>query len=143
MKKFSVFTDSSVVQVSLLFILHGLLGVLIARYPIISPVHCLGTIALGFFVGLSKQNKNFPIYVSAYIVGSEVLWRMSGRPVFYEIAKYAVAAILLVAYLQGTFSKNQKDCFYSPFFVLSSLTPIKYSSFFNPPAGSCKTSCQL
>jgi len=36
-------------------------------------------------------------YAAAYIVGSEVLWRMTGAQIFWEIGKYGVSAIFVVA----------------------------------------------
>jgi hypothetical protein len=48
------------------------------------------------------------MYVAAYITGVEVLWRMSGAQVPWEIGKYAVAAIFIVAALRlGPLSKRQ------------------------------------
>ena len=44
----------------------------------------------------NKNENNEAIYWSAYLVGAEVLFRMSGGMIFYELPKYAVLVFLLV-----------------------------------------------
>lgn len=44
----------------------------------------------------NKNENNEAIYWSAYLVGAEVLFRMAGGMIFYELPKYAVLIFLFV-----------------------------------------------
>jgi hypothetical protein len=84
------------------FAAHVLLSLLARRVSAVLTVHALATTALGFWWALSSPRRPERVaYVGAYIAGAEILWRMSGAGVFYEMGKYATAAIFIVAMLRS------------------------------------------
>ncbi len=79
--------------------LHAVLALLLRAAPMLSAVHALGTVAVGLLVAVSPRPERV-LYVAAYIAGSEVLWRMTQAPIFWETGKYAVILILAVFLLR-------------------------------------------
>src|SRR6186997_2370656 len=67
---------------------HIPLALLIYRSTMIATVHALTTFAVGLWWSMSGS-RNVPrvVYTAAYIVGAEVLWRMTGATVFWEFGK--------------------------------------------------------
>jgi hypothetical protein len=61
-----------------------------------ATAHALATIGVGLVCALTRPVGHVAI-VAAYIVGAEALWRMTEAGVFWEVGKYAIGAILLVA----------------------------------------------
>lgn len=90
-----------------LIIIHILLGILIYLVRPLSQVYCIATLVLGVYYVMKTQNKNNEVlYVSAYIVGSEVFLRMTGGNLFYETSKYAVMIFMAFGMYYTGFSKN-------------------------------------
>ena len=85
---------------------HLLIGVLIYVAPIFAKVYGYSIILLGVLFVIKKRNKNNEVlYASAYIVGSEVLLRMTdGNPV-YEFSKYGVMIFIFLGIFYSGFSK--------------------------------------
>jgi O-antigen ligase len=54
----------------------------------------------------SKNLNNEVLFVSAYIVGSEVFLRMTGGNLLYEFSKYGVMVFLIMGMYYSGFSKN-------------------------------------
>jgi O-antigen ligase len=89
-------------RVATFFAAHALLGLMIYRYKSLATLHAFVTLALGLRWALAGRKQLHRVaYVGAYIVGAEVLWRMSNAVVFYEIGKYGVAAIFIVSLLRN------------------------------------------
>jgi hypothetical protein len=91
-----------------LVVIHILLGVLIYLTPIIvSQIYGYVTILAGIIILIKSQNKkNEVLYISAYIVGSEVFLRMTYGDPSHEFAKYSVFFFLLMGIVYSGFSKN-------------------------------------
>jgi hypothetical protein len=82
----------------LMFLLvHVPLAFLFRELPILSTVHAYLTLAIGVFIALTAKDTRKIIPVVTYILGAEVLWRMTNANVFWEFAKYAVVLILLLS----------------------------------------------
>jgi O-Antigen ligase len=67
----------------------------------LATAHAIATVAVGLWWAFSERGS--PVrtaYTAAYIAGAEVMWRMTEASVFWELGKYAVAAIFLVALLR-------------------------------------------
>jgi O-antigen ligase len=62
----------------------------------ISTLHVLLTLGIGLLWAISGRRPERVAYVGAYIVGAEVLWRMTNADVYWEFGKYASALIFLV-----------------------------------------------
>ena len=83
----------------LLYLFHLLLGVLLLS-GLITKVYSALIVAFGIlFIIKSKNDKNQAIFWSAYMVGAEVLFRMSGGMFFHELPKYSVLLFLLTGLL--------------------------------------------
>jgi O-antigen ligase len=76
---------------------HVPLAVLIFRSPSVSMVHALITLLIGLWFAISSEKLERVAVVGAYIVGAEVLWRMSNSIPLWEFGKYATALIFTVA----------------------------------------------
>lgn len=79
---------------------HVLLGPLLTLSPALSAAHAVATVLFGLYQAGFSPRVERAVYVCAYITGAEVLWRMAKSPLFWELSKYAVIAILLIAILR-------------------------------------------
>ena len=90
-----------------LVVLHLILGVAIYSYSKLSIPYGLAILSVGLLVILKTHNdKNQVLYIVAYTVGSEVLMRMAGGFIFYEIAKYSIIVFMIMSIYLSGFSKN-------------------------------------
>lgn len=92
--------ESRYVKVALtvgLFAAHVPLALLMSRNSNFATLHVLATVGVGLYFAVSKTKLYQVAYLSAYITGAEVLWRMTGAQVFWEAGKYATVLVLLVA----------------------------------------------
>src|SRR5256885_2169356 len=90
----------SLAKVLTFFLLHIPLAILMSRLPIFATFHAFAVLAIGLWWALSGKPLQRVAYVAAYLVGSEVLWRMTKALIFWEIGKYAIATIFIVALLR-------------------------------------------
>ncbi|RXP44845.1 O-antigen ligase domain-containing protein [Lutibacter sp. HS1-25] len=91
-------------QHTLLALFHLALGVLLLS-GFISKVYSILIVLIGFRAIVKSQNdKNQAIYWAAYMVGAEVLFRMSGGMIFHELPKYSVFLFLLT----GLYVENKR-----------------------------------
>ena len=87
--------------------LHVLLAFVIYAIPFLSKVYGLLIPFFGTVLLLNTKNKNNEALVlAAYVVGSEVLLRMTGGNIAHEIAKYEVIYFLLLGMFFSGTSKN-------------------------------------
>jgi hypothetical protein len=96
-------SDSSrldVIRVSSLLVAHILLGLLLSSATALSNVHVVAVLLIGLWYALSTPRLERAAYVGAYITGSETLWRMTNAGVFWELGKYAIAVIFILALLR-------------------------------------------
>ena len=84
----------------LVFILHVPLALLMVEYPVVGWLHVLVTLGVGLWLIISTSKYERAAFVCAYVVGAEVLWRMTKTPIFWESGKYAAVLLLLVALLR-------------------------------------------
>lgn len=90
----------------LLTILHIPLGIAFYRVGALGLIHQLAVLALGLYWAVRKDTKIERVaWVAVYIVGAEVLWRMSQTSIFYEFGKYGAAMIMIVALVQRGYTK--------------------------------------
>jgi hypothetical protein len=81
----------------LFFGAHVLLGLLMAKVNAVATAHVLLTVVVGSYFAVFDSRVERVAYVGAYIVGAEVLWRMTGAHTFWETGKYASSIIFLIA----------------------------------------------
>lgn len=79
---------------------HVPLALLMSRQPIVGAVHAVVSLILGLGWAISGRRPVRVAYVAAYVTGAEVFWRMTGAPLYWEFAKYAVALFFLVGTLR-------------------------------------------
>lgn len=87
------------------FAAHVPLAIVMYRVPSLGALHALVVVLGGVLwigVGLKPERA---AYLCAYIVGSEVLWRMTKTPVFWEFGKYAAIFVCLFALLRHSLLK--------------------------------------
>ena len=89
-------TRSDASRVVLFVGAHVLLALLMYQVPSVATLHAAVTITAGTFLAMSGRVDR-AVYASAYIAGSEVLWRMREAAIFWESGKYAVLLIFLIA----------------------------------------------
>ena len=80
-----------------LLLLHIGLAFLFSEVKFFSTIHGLLVLVLGLYTALTAKDLVEVVPFGAYIVGSEVLWRMTKADVFWEYGKYAIVLIFLVA----------------------------------------------
>jgi len=91
----------------LLIFLHLLIAFAVYFLPFLSKIYALIIPALGFFIVYKNKNRNNEVlYVSAYLVGAEVLLRMTGGNFNNEYVKLLIIFLMLCGMVYNNFSKN-------------------------------------
>lgn len=102
-----------------LLAMHASLALLMRDHPALAKVHAFATLAVGLWGALRWPLARVAC-VAGYIMGAEVLWRMSSAPIPWEFAKYSIVLVFVVALL-----RNARNTRWGPlpllYFVL--LTP--------------------
>ena len=111
---------------------HLLLGFLLDKFPFISTYYGLIIVSFGTYYILGKPDplEHYPLFFSAYIVGLEVILRMTRSSLFWEFGKYAVIYFLLL----GILRRSGKFQIYPPIVIyfillLPSIFFIPFNSF--------------
>lgn len=90
-----------------LILLHVVIGMIIFYIPALSKPFAALVFIIGLFLVVKNQNRNQEVLlVSGYIVGSEILFRMSGGIIIYEYAKYCITIFMFLGMYYNGFSKN-------------------------------------
>lgn len=90
-----------------LIAVHIGLGVMLFVFPFLSKLFGLLIVLVGLLVVIKKRNRNNEaLYASAYLVGMEVLLRMTDGVLLNEYGKYGVLAFMFLGMLYSGFSKN-------------------------------------
>jgi len=84
----------------LLLLIHIPFALLLKQINLIATIHGWFILLMGVFIAFTDPNGRRVAYISAYIVGAEVLWRMTNADVFWEFSKYAISTIMLVYLLR-------------------------------------------
>jgi hypothetical protein len=88
-------------------LIHIVLGISIYLFPFIAKIYAVLIILVGVYFVVKNKNKNHEVlYVSAYIVGSEVLLRMTNGFLNYEAAKYSVISFAVLGMFYSGISKK-------------------------------------
>lgn len=111
--------QSTATRITVLFLAHAFLAVLMIQSSAISTAHALLTVAAGLWIAATSRTPERVVYAIAYITGAEVLWRMTKAIFFYEGGKYAVVAVIAVAILRS----GQFRGFALPFLLFALLLP--------------------
>ena len=75
-------------------LLHLVLGIFIG-WPFVASILSIGIVFFGVVIIITRKNEyQEAVLFSAYLIGSEVLFRMTGGAVLHELTKYAVMLFL-------------------------------------------------
>jgi O-antigen ligase len=85
---------TSGLSIAVLVGLHALLGVFAHASAEVATVHALATLAVGLGLAAFDRRPDRALYVCAYVVGAEVMWRSTEARAPWEAGKYVVVAIL-------------------------------------------------
>lgn len=107
--------DNTVV-ICILLALHAGLAMLFRYLSIAATIHAVIVIAIGLWTALTSDDLVKVIPYAAYIMGAEILWRMTNAGVFWEFGKYSVVLLFLVAMIKQR--KPLKNLGLSLFFFL-------------------------
>ncbi len=80
-------------------LLHAPLVFVMKSSPILATLHALFTVAVGLRAVTLKTPERV-VYVMGYVVALEPLWRVSRALVFYEMGKYVIAGLSILAVLR-------------------------------------------
>jgi len=81
----------------LLFILlHIGLALAFNSFRMLSTIHAITTLVIGVTIVLTTRSVNRIAWVTAYIAGAEILWRMTEAQVFWEYGKYAIVFLMVI-----------------------------------------------
>ena len=82
----------------ILVLLHIPLGVFIYNQNTLGVIHQIVVFSAAFYCAVQKKIKLERVaIIVAYIVGCDVLWRMAGVSIYWEIGKYGSAFVFLLA----------------------------------------------
>lgn len=84
-----------------LLLLHIPLGIAAGHDGALATAHALVAFAIALGLALLGRRRIHVAYAAAYIVGSEVFWRLTGAGVPWEFGKLAIALVLLIAVLRA------------------------------------------
>jgi hypothetical protein len=75
---------------------HAPLGYLMRLSPYVATAHALAILALGLWFIIRDKQPFRLIYLTGYIAGADVLWRMTRSAVFWEFSKYAICLLFIL-----------------------------------------------
>ncbi len=103
-------TDRSEATGAFFFILlHIPLALALRWNPVMATVHALFTILIGLAWVFRTRKIYSLVYLIAYIMGAELLWRGTHASVFWEYGKYATSVLMILTILtQGRLIKADK-----------------------------------
>lgn len=90
-----------------LVVFHIGIGLLIFILPFTAKLYGYSIFLLGIYVIMKSQNKNDEaLLVAGYVVGSEILLRMTGGNITYEFSKYGLVIFIFMGMFYKGFSKG-------------------------------------
>jgi len=85
---------------------HAFLGIVMRQFPLLAMVHAFGCLAIGMYIAARRPLAEIPTVIG-YIATSEVLWRMTRAPIFWEFSKYAIIVIAFIGLLRIRAERNR------------------------------------
>jgi O-antigen ligase len=96
-------SDSANIRYFWIFILLGIhvpLGYLMYLSPYVATIHALVILVLGLWFIVHDPQPFRLIYLTGYVAGADVLWRMTQAKVFWEFGKYAIIILFILGLLK-------------------------------------------
>jgi len=85
---------------------HVFLALVIRAVPALGSIHAIACLLVGLFIAF-RYPPRAVLFVLCYVTGAEVLWRMARSAVVWELGKYSVVAVLLVALMRIRWRRNR------------------------------------
>lgn len=82
--------------VAVFWLLHAPLAVWMIDDRDVATVHAVAVLAVSLWWAAAGRSQHRVALAAAYIMGAEVLWRMTDARIFWETAKYAISALFLI-----------------------------------------------
>ena len=114
--------------------LHIVIGVLMYFYKSLGDIYFFSIVAYFVFKIINTKRKEKPLIIlkaCAYVVGVEVLLRMTGGVIFYEASKYLVILFSLIGFYYNGFNKKAIPYLFYILFLIPSI----YVSLYSPDIG--------
>jgi O-antigen ligase len=90
-----------------LILFHAFVGVLVFLMPFLSKLYTILILGYGTYYIIKNKNKNNEVLVmSAYVIGAEVLLRMTDGMLLNEFGKFSVMLFMLLGMVFSGFSKR-------------------------------------
>lgn len=90
---------ASVSKTAMFILAHVPLAVAMDNFAPLAAMHAYGTLLVGLKAAFSRQMARAAL-VGAYVIGADVLWRMTASSLPWEFGKYAVIAIFGLALIR-------------------------------------------
>ncbi len=103
---------------------HVPLGVLAFQIPSVGTIHSALTIAIGLYLAAFGKRIKYVAYAAGYIVGAEVLWRMTRSQLFWEGGKYAIGLFCIISLIRLRSVKTPKSAVLYFVLLLPSTLPL-------------------
>lgn len=87
-------------QIVAFLVFNVLLAYLSRQSNLFSSAYGWGVLLLGIFWLVRDKQPERVMYLCAYLVGAELVWRATGAGVFYEFGKYTITILLVLAILK-------------------------------------------
>src|SRR6266850_1581087 len=133
----SVETLASEVDIRLVvffFAAHIPLALLMNKFNSVAWIHLIIILGIGLWWVATDDRVERGAYIGAYIVGAEVLWRMTGAVPVWETGKYMTAALFIVAMMLSA-------CFFSHLRLLQQTLHRIFLSLIGPTVGVAAIAC--
>lgn len=75
-------------------VLHAALGLIVRNMPVLGGFHAWLTLGVALLVAWKGNLRNITC-MCGYLAGSELMWRMSKAPIYWEFGKGAISLILI------------------------------------------------
>jgi len=86
---------------------HIVLGALLFYIPGLARLYSFAILFLGaYYIFITENKKNEVLYATAYMVGSEIILRMTGGNPLYEFSKYGVVLYVVMGIYYSGISKH-------------------------------------
>lgn len=85
------------IKIFFFIILHIGLAFVMRSFQILATIHAYLVFLIAVWIALTSKDLGKVAALCAYIMGAEVLWRMTNAQVFWEFSKYAIVVIFVIA----------------------------------------------
>jgi O-antigen ligase len=93
-------------KLALFFVVNIGLALLMQKSGAFATVHAVLTLTVGVWYATRGGSLERVAWVAAYMIGTEIIWRMAGARLPWEFAKYATSAVFILAMFRNGLLKG-------------------------------------